>query len=142
MTTKTTTIGQDLDAAISAARSATWEKNPSTPTEKVIFAIENRFPTKGSLLTDLTETALNYSLSSAENTVTGLGTHLICQRAIAWLRREEKPITVDELRIHALTEAVRFAKYGHHSTSPMSNIVAEAEASAWAEIAEICGGIK
>lgn len=40
----------------------------------------------------------------------------------------------------ATRNAMRYARFGHHSTSAVSNIAEEMQAAAWAEVAETCGG--
>lgn len=46
---------------------------------------------------------------------------------------------LDELRREATRTAMRYARYGNHSTSVVSNVMEEMKAAAWAEIAEACG---
>lgn len=45
----------------------------------------------------------------------------------------------DALQREALRRSMRYARYGHHSTSAVSNIAEEMQAAAWAEVAEACG---
>jgi hypothetical protein len=91
--------------------------------------------------TQLQDRSLTCSLDFAEADVETI------TKAKVWLRvakiiSREPTVQVDEIRREALAECLRFAKFGHHSSSLLSNICAAAEASAWAEIAEMCGGVK
>lgn len=46
---------------------------------------------------------------------------------------------IEELTRRATQNAMRYARFGHHSTSAVSNVAEEMQAAAWAEIAEACG---
>lgn len=45
------------------------------------------------------------------------------------------------LQSKARENAMRYARYGHHSTSMVSNVAEEMQAAAWAEVAAMCGGL-
>lgn len=46
---------------------------------------------------------------------------------------------IKELTETACRNAMRYARFGSHSTSAVSNVAEEMQAAAWAEIAEACG---
>lgn len=45
---------------------------------------------------------------------------------------------IDALVKHATDKAMKYARYNSHSTSPVSNLIEEYRAAAWAEVAEAC----
>lgn len=141
----TTTVGQDLDALISNCRErerGAWATVATTEVDKIVERIENLGRGKADSLTELAKNIVGGYLDSLECHLVSLHKQEVYARAVGWLRREGNPISPNDLRIEAMRNALSYAKYNHHSTSPMSNLRAEAEASAWADIAEICGGCK
>ena len=91
-------------------------------------------------LKDLAAQAKDGSLAYSEQNVETVAKRNVWARVARWLT--EKPLTsIDNVKTLALDEALRYARYNHHSTSLISNMCAAAEASAWAELVERCGGV-
>jgi uncharacterized protein (DUF924 family) len=89
---------------------------------------------------ELKDRADTCSLDFAENDVETITKTKVFAR-LAKMLRAHPEMSQAEVHHEALGEVLRFAKFGHRSTSLLSNICASAEASAWAEVVEMLGGI-
>jgi len=58
-------------------------------------------------------------------------------RALGILNHAEGGI--EKLTSEAMRNAMRYATYGSHSTSAVSNVAEEMQAATWAQVAEACG---
>lgn len=142
---KTTTVGQDLDALIAACREQerrAFDATATTDVEKLAQRIKDLGAGKAGSLSKLVENIIAGYMDSMESHLVALHKNEVYAMAVEWLGRKELPLTPAQLLREAMSNAVRYAKYNYHSTSPMASLRAEAQASAWADIVEVCGGIK
>lgn len=77
------------------------------------------------------------SLTWSDNVFEAAAELRVFERVIKHLTKPESKVTFDSIRGFALEEAVHGARYPKHSTSPVSNLVAEYETRAWAKIYEL-----
>ena len=130
---KTTTTKSETSAV-----PATFFKGMTRPA--LYEWLQDNMESSQSCLKNLDAAARNGSLAYEEQNIEVASKRNIWAKVISWLSKEPA-LEVAEIKQNALTEALRYARYGHHSTSQISNICAAAEASAWAELVERCGGV-
>ena len=130
---KTTTTKTDTTAAPTSFFA-------SMTREKLLEWLQDNIEGAARHIEEITESAQSGSLAYTEQNIENAAKSKVWARVRDWLT--EKPATsTDDVKALALNEALRYARYNHHSTSLISNMCAAAEASAWAELVERCGGV-
>ena len=112
-----------------------------TTKTKLIEKLADRLETVQAAIKKLSADAAGGYLDGSETVFSDAAQLRVLSRTHHLLVTNEE-YTVEHVYNSALTSCIRYAKYGHRSTSQLSNVHAAAEASCWADMVEWCGGVK